>query len=91
MIVCKSKSIATFAGVNKIDKDMNTMLIELTNQRATGLLYELEELSLIKILSGKTSTVNTRLSDKYKGILTREEGEQLNQHIKEMRNEWNNI
>ena len=70
---------------------MNTMLIELTNQRATGLLYELEELSLIKILSGKTSPVNTRLSDKYKGILTREEGEQLNKHIREMRNEWNNI
>ena len=70
---------------------MNTMLIKLTNQRATGLLYELEELHLIKILSGNAEPVKMKLSDKYKGFITREEGQQLNHHISQMRNEWGNI
>jgi len=35
--------------------------------------------------------VKIKLSDKYRGILTREEGQQLNNHISQMRKEWNNI
>ena len=70
---------------------MDTIMIELTNQKATGLLHELEELHLIKILKGNTKPVKIKLSDKYKGIITREEGQQLNNHINQMRNEWNNI
>ena len=70
---------------------METMLIELTNQKATGLLHELESLRLIRILSGNTTQGNTRLSDKYKGFLTQEDGKQLKEHISQMRNEWNSI
>jgi len=70
---------------------MDTMLIELTNQKATGLLHELESLNLIKILRGNVEPVKIKLSDKYKGFLSREEGQQLNDHISQMRNEWNNI
>jgi len=70
---------------------MDTMLIELTDQKATGLLYELMELNLIKILRVNIKPVKTKLSDKYKGFITREEGQQLNNHISQMRNEWNNI
>jgi len=69
---------------------MDTILIELTNQNATGLLHELEELRLIIIIRN-TMPVKKRLSDKYKGFLTREEGEHLNNHISQMRKEWNNI
>ncbi len=29
-----------------------------------------------------------RLSDKYKGILSKKQGEELNKHIKQMREEW---
>ena len=43
---------------------MDTMLIELTNQKATGLLQELEELHLIKILKGNV---------KYEKLLTKSE------------------
>jgi len=70
---------------------MDTMLIELTNQKATGLLYELEALRLIKILRGSVEPVKTKLSDKYKGFITREEGQMLNNHINQMRSEWNSI
>ena len=70
---------------------MDTMTIELTNQKATGLLHELEGLKLIRILRGNHEPVKTKLSDKYRGFLTREEGQQLNNHINQMRNEWDSI
>lgn len=67
------------------------MLIELTNQKALGLLRELEELHLIKVLEENFAPVNTKLSDKYKGIIDKEQGKDLNEHIKQMRSEWDNI
>ena len=69
-----------------------TMLIELTNQKAAGLLNELAELNLIKISrndNGKSA--RTKLSDKYRGFLTHEDGQILKSHITQMRNEWNSI
>jgi len=70
---------------------MDTMLIQLTNQKAAGLLHELEELKLIKVIKENISTSDTKLSDKYKGIISKEQGQDLNQHIEQMRKEWNNI
>jgi hypothetical protein len=69
----------------------NTMVIQLTNQKAAGLLHELEELHLIKVLKVNIEPVKTKLSDKYKGFISKEEGQQLNDHIKQMRSEWNGI
>jgi hypothetical protein len=69
----------------------NTMLIQLTNQKAVGLLHELEELRLIKVLKENIGPVKTKLSDKYKGFITKEEGQQLNDHINQMRSQWNSI
>lgn len=50
------------------------------------LFYALEELS-----EQNAAPKKTKLSDKYKGIISKEQGEDLNNHIKEMRSEWNNI
>ena len=50
-----------------------------------------EELDFIKILHGSVEPVKMKLSEKYKGFITREEGEQLNGHINQMRNEWSGI
>jgi len=69
----------------------NTMLIQLTNQKALGLLHELEELHLIKVLKENIGVVSPKLSDKYKGFISKEEGQKLNEHIKQMRSEWNNF
>jgi hypothetical protein len=69
----------------------NTMVIQLTNQKAVGLLHELEELRLIKVLKEDIEPVKAKLSDKYKGFISKEEGQQLNDHIKQMRSEWNSI
>jgi hypothetical protein len=69
----------------------NIMIIQLTNQKAAGLLHELEELHLIKVLKENVEPVKTKLSDKYKGFISKEDGQQLNDHIKQMRSEWNGI
>ena len=42
----------------------NTMLIEVTNQKALKLLHELEELHLIKVLKENFPSTKTKLSDK---------------------------
>ena len=69
----------------------NTMLIQVTNQKAIGLLHELQELHLIKVLKENITPTKTKLSDKYKGIITKEQGQYLKEHINQMRSEWNNI
>lgn len=69
----------------------NTMLIQVTNQKALGLLHELEELRLIKVLKENFIPAKTKLSDKYRGIISKEQGQNLNEHIKQMRGEWSNI
>lgn len=69
----------------------NTMVIQLTNPKAIGLLHELEELHLIKVLKDNFEPGKIKLSDKYKGFISKEEGQQLNDHINQMRSEWNGI
>lgn len=69
----------------------NTMLIQVTNQKAIRLLHELEELHLIKVLKENLVPAKTKLSDKYKGIISKEKGQNLNEHIKQMRSGWNSI
>ncbi len=70
---------------------MGTMLIQFTNEKALKLLYDLEELNLIKVIKENVVAKKVKLSDKYKGILTKKEGEKLNKHIKQIRGEWDNI
>jgi hypothetical protein len=67
------------------------MLIELTDKKAAGILHELEDQHLIKVLKENIVPAKAKLSEKYKGIITKEQGESLNEHIKQMRSEWNNI
>lgn len=69
----------------------NTMFIQVTNQKAIRLLHELEALHLIKVIKENFTPAKTKLSDKYKGIISKEQGQNLNDHIKQMRSEWNNI
>lgn len=69
----------------------NTMFIQLTNRKAIKLLYELEQLNLIKVLKENITPTKTKLSDKYRGIISKRDGKNLDGHIKQMRNEWNNI
>ena len=73
---------------NKIVLNMeNTMLIQLTNQKAAELIHELEELHLIKVLKENINPAKSKLSDKHRGIISKEDGANLNKHIAQMRSE----
>ena len=66
---------------------MSTILIELTNEKALGLIEELEALNLIKVLK-KEVLVKPKLSDKYAGKLSNETADKLLKNIEQSRNEW---
>jgi len=68
-------------------KTMETLLIELTHQKALRLLLDLEELRLIRVLK-KSPQPGQKLSDKYAGKLPVSIGEQLQQYINQSRDEW---
>jgi len=68
---------------------MDTLLIQVTNQKAIGLLHELEELHLIKVLKENVSFPQ-KLSEKYAGKLPSDIAEELQNYVTQSRNEWNN-
>ena len=68
-----------------------TILIQVTNQKALGLLHELEELQLIKVLKENILPSKIKLSEKYKGVFTSDDAKSFDKHTKTMRGEWDNI
>jgi hypothetical protein len=66
----------------------NTWVIEITNPKAKDLLEQLEELNWIKVLNeGSEQPVSMELKN-FRGILTKEQGKELQKHIQTSRNEW---
>ena len=66
----------------------NTILIQLTNPKARGILRELEELHLIKILKEDIVVARMKLSDKYRGAFSKEDAQSFDLHTQTMRKEW---
>ena len=65
---------------------MNTMLIELTNENAKGLLHELENLKIIRVINENIPVPSkSKLSEKYRGIISEEDGQDLKKHVEKMR------
>lgn len=69
---------------------METLVVELTHKNALQLLRDLEAMNIIR-LHGEEEAPKQKLSDKYRGILPKEAGEDLINHVNQMRNEWGNI
>ena len=69
----------------------DTMLIQLTNKKAIRLLHDMEDLNLIKVLKENIFTAKTKLSDKYRGVFSKEDTKSFNEHTQTMRGEWDNI
>jgi hypothetical protein len=69
---------------------MSTAFIELVDQKAYGLLQELEMLQLIRILQQNIEyPVKNKLSDKYKNVFSVEDATDFKAYTKNCRNEWN--
>jgi hypothetical protein len=62
--------------------------IEIKNPKAKELLSQLEEMEWIKVLDeGSVPPFSMELK-KFRGILTKEQGKELQKHIQTLRNEW---
>ena len=67
---------------------METVLLQITNQKAYKMLANLEELELIKVLK-KNLEPQQKLSEKYAGKLPSEVADELQNYVAQSRNEWN--
>ncbi len=62
--------------------------IEIKSPKAKELLSQLEEMKWIKVLNeGSEQSVALELK-KFRGILTKEQGKELQKHIQTLRHEW---
>jgi len=68
-----------------------TLIIQVINQKALKLLHELEELDLIKVMGENITLPPTKLSEKYKGVFSKDDAISFNIHTQQMRKEWDNI
>jgi hypothetical protein len=76
----------------KIQSLMNTILLQVNNQPTLNLLYEMQALDLVKVLEEHPLPLSkTKLSDKYRGVFSKEAGKSFKKHTQLMRKEWDNI
>jgi len=68
---------------------METVLIQINNNKAYKLLEDLEDLHIIKVLK-KSTQPNQKLSEKYAGKLPSAIADELQNYVSQSRNEWNN-
>lgn len=69
---------------------METVLIQINNSKAYRLLEDLEDLHILKVLK-KSILPQQKLSEKYKGVFSKEDAKNFNEHTQTMRKEWDNI
>jgi len=68
---------------------METVLVQINNNKAYKLFENLEELHVLKVLKeSKKQTLS--LSDKYAGKLTSKTADELQDFVNESREQWNN-
>ncbi|WP_293304767.1 hypothetical protein [Pedobacter sp. UBA5917] len=68
---------------------MDTVLLEITNEKAYQLIQDLEALDIVKILEKNTKPTES-LWKRFAGSLnlTDQQYEEFQQHVKDSRNEW---
>lgn len=68
---------------------METVLIQITNNKAYRFLEDMESLQIIKVLK-KSIQSKQKLSEKYAGKLPSDIADDLQNFVAQSRNEWNN-
>jgi hypothetical protein len=68
---------------------MQTITIDILNEKVLELLKKLEELNLVKVQKSSLSeNRNSKKASTYKGILSKKLGFEIQEHIKQSRAEW---
>lgn len=66
---------------------METLLVQINDDKAYRLLRDLEDLKIIKVLK-KNTIPNQKLSEKYAGKLPSDIADELQNYVTESRKEW---
>ncbi len=66
---------------------MKTVTVELRNNNALRLLKDLELAKIIRIVD-RDKQEKTKLSSRLRGSISKERAKELNQQLKQIRNEW---
>ena len=67
---------------------METVLVQITNNKAYKLLEDLEDLDIIKVIN-KSINPPQKLSEKYAGKLPSDVADELQNQVSYSRKEWN--
>lgn len=67
---------------------MQTVTINILNEKALELIRKLEEMNLVKVTREGTVSRSGKKASSYKGILSKKLGDDLQKHIKNSRSEW---
>lgn len=68
---------------------METVLVQINDNKAYKLLEDLEDMHIIKLLK-RSSQPQQKLSEKYAGKLPAEIADELQDYVAQSRSEWNN-
>ena len=69
---------------------MQTITIDILNNKALNLLKDLELLELIRLRRdiSNSTTITSEWSTKYKGSMTKQRIDEIDYHLNELRKEW---
>lgn len=67
---------------------MQTVVVEINDEKALHLLEELEGLNILRIVKENVTKPPVKLSDKYKGVFTKEDAKSFMEHTQNSRKEW---
>ena len=70
---------------------MQTVLLQINNEKAYQLLKDLEDLNIIKVLKKNINSEKISLSERFAGSLnlSNDEYNKFQEHLTEKRSEWN--
>jgi hypothetical protein len=69
---------------------MKTITVDILQDEALNLLKDLEALKVIRLHDAKEEIiVSENLSSKYKGAMSKQSREEIEQQLHDLRNEWN--
>lgn len=67
---------------------MQTITVDILNEKVLELLKKLEELNLVKVQKNSANDNNSKKPSAYKGIISKKLGAEIQQHVKQSRAEW---
>lgn len=67
---------------------MQTVTVDIINNKAVRLLQDLELLQLIRVRKEKQQPVATNWAAKYKGAMSKQPLDDIDKQLNELRNEW---